>query len=139
MQNIFRRFPLVAHQLAGPTTRRVQLLEEEALVWVEEPTRADDFAGHARIAADCRTPIQIGENLWGPHNLTKSLSVGASDFVMLDVMKIGGITGWLRAVSQAEAAGLPVSSHLFPELSAHCWRFHRMHIGWNTRIGRHPF
>jgi len=44
--------------------------------------------------------------------------VGASDFVMLDVMKIGGITGWLRAVSQAEAAGLPVSSHLFPELSA---------------------
>jgi L-alanine-DL-glutamate epimerase-like enolase superfamily enzyme len=79
---------------------------------------ADDFAGHARIAAECRTPIQIGENLWGPHDLTKCLSVGASDFVMLDVMKIGGITGWLRAVSQAEAAGLPVSSHLFPELSA---------------------
>jgi mandelate racemase len=97
---------------------RVQLLEDEALVWVEEPTRADDFAGHARIAAECRTPIQIGENLWGPHDLTKSLSAGASDFVMLDVMKIGGITGWLRAVSQTEAAGLPVSSHLFPELSA---------------------
>ena len=82
---------------------RVQLLEEEALVWVEEPTRADDFAGHARIAAECRTPIQIGENLWGPHDLTKSLSVGASDFVMLDVMKIGGITGWLRAIGQTEA------------------------------------
>ena len=97
---------------------RVQLLEDEALVWVEEPTRADDFAGHARIAAECRTPIQIGENLWGPHELTKSLSAAASDFVMLDVMKIGGITGWLRAVSQTEAAGLPVSSHLFPELSA---------------------
>jgi hypothetical protein len=40
--------------------RRVQLLEDEALVWVEEPTRADDFAGHAQIAAECRTPIQIG-------------------------------------------------------------------------------
>jgi mandelate racemase len=98
--------------------RRVQLLEEEALVWVEEPTRADDFAGHARIAAECRTPIQIGENLWGPHDLAKSLSVGASDFVMLDVMKIGGITEWLHAIGQTEAAGLPVSSHLFPELSA---------------------
>ena len=98
--------------------RRVQFLEEEALVWVEEPTRADDFAGHARIAAECRTPIQIGENLWVPHDLTKSLSVGASDFVMLDVMKIGGITGWLRAIGQTEAAGLPVSSHLFPEISA---------------------
>jgi mandelate racemase len=97
---------------------RIQLLEEEMLVWVEEPTRADDFAGHARIATECRTPIQLGENLWGPHDLTKSLSAGASDFVMLDVMKIGGITGWLRAISQTEAAGLPVSSHLFPELSA---------------------
>ena len=98
--------------------RRIQLLDEETLVWVEEPTRADDFAGHARIAAECRTPIQIGENLWGPHELTKSLSACASDFVMLDVMKIGGITGWLNAVNQAQAAGLPVSSHLFPELSA---------------------
>jgi len=98
--------------------RRVQSLEEEALVWVEEPTRADDFAGHARIASECRTPIQIGENLWGPHDLAKSLSSGASDFVMLDVMKIGGITGWLSAASQAGVAGLPVSSHLFPELSA---------------------
>jgi mandelate racemase len=98
--------------------RRVQLLEGDALVWVEEPTRADDFAGHARIAAECRTPIQIGENLWGPHDLTKSLSVGASDFVMLDVMKIGGVTGWLSAIGQIQAAGLPVSSHLFPEISA---------------------
>jgi mandelate racemase len=97
--------------------RRVHLLEEEALVWVEEPTRADDFAGHARIAAECRTPIQAGENLWGPNDLTKSLSARASDFIMLDLMKIGGITGWLRAASQTEAAGLPVSSHLFPELS----------------------
>ena len=37
---------------------RVQWLDEEALVWVEEPTRADDFAGHARIAAECRTPFR---------------------------------------------------------------------------------
>jgi mandelate racemase len=88
------------------------------LVWVEEPTRADDFAGHARIAAECRTPVQIGENLWGPHDLTKSISEGAADFIMLDVLKFGGISGWLRAIGQTEAAGLPVSSHLFPELSA---------------------
>jgi mandelate racemase len=98
--------------------RRIKLLDEEALVWVEEPTRADDFAGHARIAAECRTPIQIGENLWGPHDLAKSILAGASDFVMLDVMKIGGVTGWLRSIGQAEAVGLPVSSHLFPEISA---------------------
>ena len=34
-------------------------------------------------------------------------------------MKIGGVTGWLRAAGQAEGASLPVSSHLFIEASAH--------------------
>jgi mandelate racemase len=38
---------------------------------------------------------------------------------MPDAMKIGGVTGWLRAAAIAESAGLPVSSHLFPEVSAH--------------------
>jgi mandelate racemase len=38
---------------------------------------------------------------------------------MPDAMKIGGVTGWLRAAAIAETAGLPVSSHLFPEISAH--------------------
>jgi mandelate racemase len=38
---------------------------------------------------------------------------------MLDIMKIGGVTGWMRAAGQAQAASLPVSSHLFVEASAH--------------------
>ena len=37
---------------------------------------------------------------------------------MLDVMKIGGVTGWLRASAMAAAQGLRVSSHLWPEISA---------------------
>ena len=37
---------------------------------------------------------------------------------MLDVMKIGGVTGWLRAASLAEIYGIPVSSHLWPEISS---------------------
>ncbi len=99
--------------------RRVSALDHEQVYWIEEPTAADDYAGHARISREARTPIQLGENWWGPHDMSKSLSEGASDLAMPDVMKIGGITGWLRAAALAEAAGLPVSSHLFPEISAH--------------------
>jgi mandelate racemase len=98
---------------------RARALDEEGLYWIEEPTRADDFVGHARISREARTPIQLGENWWGPHDMAKSLEAGASDFAMPDVMKIGGVTGWLRAVALAEAGGVPVSSHLFPEISAH--------------------
>jgi mandelate racemase len=37
---------------------------------------------------------------------------------MFDVMKIGGVAGWLQAAAMAEAYGLQVSSHLWPEISA---------------------
>jgi mandelate racemase len=98
---------------------RVHVLDDEGLYWIEEPTRADDYAGHARISCEARTRIQIGENWWGPHDMAKSLEAGASDLAMPDVIKIGGVSGWLRAAALAEAEGMPASSHLYPEVSAH--------------------
>ena len=99
--------------------RRAAALEGEGLYWIEEPTRADDYPGHARLRREAKTPIQLGENWWGAHDMAKSMEAGASDYAMADAMKIGGVTGWLRAAALAEAAGLPLSSHLFPEISAH--------------------
>jgi mandelate racemase len=98
---------------------RVRALDELGLYWIEEPVRADDFEGHARIAEESRTAIQLGENWWGPHDMEKSLRAHASDHVMFDVMKLGGVTGWLRAAALAEAHGLLASSHAFVEFSAH--------------------
>jgi mandelate racemase len=103
----------------GEAMRRCDALAGEGLAWIEEPTRADDHDGHAQIRRKSRVPIQIGENWWGPHDMAKSLAVGACDFGMPDAMKIGGVTGWLRAAALAESAGLPLSSHLFPEVSVH--------------------
>lgn len=89
------------------------------MCWVEEPTLADDFAGHAQIRDKSRIPIQAGENWWGPHDMVKGMAAGASDLGVPDAMKIGGVTGWMRAAEFADSAGLPLSSHLFPEISAH--------------------
>src|SRR5918995_4683276 len=99
--------------------RRTSALEDEGLYWIEEPIRADDYSGHAQVRRGTKTPIQIGENWWGPHDMAKSIEAGSSDYVMPDAMKIGGVTGWLRSAALAEAAGIPLSSHLFPEISAH--------------------
>jgi mandelate racemase len=90
-----------------------------ALAWIEEPTRADDFAGNARIAAALDTPVQIGENFMGPEQMAQALAAGACDYVMPDAQRIGGVTGWMRAAALAQGAGLEMSSHLFPEISAH--------------------
>lgn len=99
--------------------RRCAALAEEDLCWVEEPTSADDNEGHARLRARSTQRIQIGENWWGPQEMAHSLAAGACDLGMPDAMKIGGVTGWQRAAALAHSAGLPLSSHLFPEVSAH--------------------
>ncbi len=98
---------------------RVHALDNEGAYWIEEPTTADDFAGCAHISRAATTPVQIGENWWGTHDMAKSLAASASDLGMPDAVKIGGVSGWLRAAGMAEAAGMPLSSHLFPEISAH--------------------
>jgi len=97
---------------------RARALDDLGLVWIEEPTTADDYAGHAAIAAAAATPIQIGENMWSPMDFQKAVAAGVTDGIMLDVMKIGGVTGWMRAAALAEIHGIRVSSHLFPEVSA---------------------
>jgi mandelate racemase len=98
---------------------RGRCLDDEGLTWIEEPTLADDYAGHAAVAREVRTPIQCGENWWGPHEMRKAIHTGAADYMMPDVMKIGGVTGWLRAAALAEAHGIRLSNHLFVEVSAH--------------------
>jgi mandelate racemase len=108
------------NQSLTPTeaVQRVRRLEDEALTWVEEPTLAHDYQGHAHVAREVDTPIQAGENWWGPGDLAQAIAAGASDYVMPDVMKIGGVTGWMEAAALAKAGGLRVSSHLWPEISA---------------------
>ena len=99
---------------------RGRMLDDEGgLYWIEEPTRADDFEGTARIAAELATPVQIGENFMGPEQMAQALAAGASDYVMPDAQRIGGVTGWMRAAALAQGAGLEMSSHLFHEFSCH--------------------
>jgi len=98
--------------------QRMRVLDDEGLTWVEEPTLAHDYAGHAMIAREARTPIQCGENWWGTLDMQHAIDAQASDYMMPDVMKIGGVTGWLRAAALAQTKNIRISNHLWPEISA---------------------
>jgi mandelate racemase len=98
---------------------RARALDDANLTWIEEPTLATEFGAHARIAAAISQPVQIGENWWGPSDAAKSLAAKASAYAMPDAMKIGGVGGWQRTAALCAAHGVPVSSHLFVEISAH--------------------
>lgn len=99
--------------------KRVRALAGEGLEWIEEPCLAHDYPGYARVRAASSVPIQMGENWWGPGEMAACLAHGACDVGMPDAMKIGGVTGWLQAAALGASAGMPISTHLFPEVSVH--------------------
>ncbi|WP_454634349.1 enolase C-terminal domain-like protein [Bradyrhizobium cenepequi] len=109
------------NQSLDPTEakRRIARLAPYDLHWVEEPVPQENLSGHASVRMDSPIPIQAGENWWFPRGFAEAISVGASDFIMPDLMKVGGVTGWLQVAGQADAASIPMSSHLFAEASAH--------------------
>jgi mandelate racemase len=106
----------------GDALQRCHRLDDQGLYWFEEPLAYDDLAGYARLTRELRTPVMLGENFYGPRSLHAAIEAGAGDYVMPDLMRIGGVTGWTRAVAVAAAAGIQVSSHLYPEFSSHLLR-----------------
>jgi mandelate racemase len=109
------------NQSLDPTeaSRRIARLAPYDLHWIEEPVAAENLQGHAQVRQTSPISIQSGENWWFPRGFAEAIAAGASDFIMPDLMKVGGVTGWMRVAGQAEAASIPMSSHLFAEASAH--------------------
>lgn len=99
--------------------RRGRALDGEGIYWIEEPIRHDDYSGNAEVAAALATPVQLGENFSGPQAMAAALDAKACDYVMPDLERIGGVSGWQQAAGLAAARGVEMSSHLFPEISAH--------------------
>jgi mandelate racemase len=102
--------------------KRCHKIDDLGLDWIEEPIICDNLDGYAQLTSELKTPIQIGKNFYGPRELHKALMKNACDLVMPDFMRIGGVTGWLRAAAIAGAKGVPVSTHLYPEVAAHLMR-----------------
>lgn len=106
----------------GDALHRCHALDDQGLYWFEEPITYDNLTGYAQLARELDTPVQLGENFYGPRDLLRAVELRAGDYVMPDLMRIGGVSGWLRAVGIAGAAGIEVSTHLYPEVAAHLMR-----------------
>ena len=106
----------------GEALLRCHAIDDFGLAWIEEPIVYDNLDGYIQLAAELKTPIQIGENFYGPRDLHRALQSKACDYVMPDFMRIGGVTGWLRSAAIAGTAGVPISTHLYPEVAAHVMR-----------------
>ena len=123
--------------------QRGRALDGEGLAWIEEPIRHDDYAGNAAVARAVTTPVSIGENFDGSHAMAAALAAQACDLAMPDFARIGGVSGWMEAAALAHAAGIRMSSHLYPEFSAHLLaatptRDWLEYVDWASPILRQP-
>ena len=115
---------------------RGRALDAENIYWFEEPIRHDDYAGAARLARELKMPVQLGENFSLPAGMATALEHKAADYVMPDLERIGGVTGWRIAAALADVNRIKMSSHCFLKSARICWRRRRPAISSNTSIGR---
>ena len=116
---------------------RGRALDAENIYWLEEPIRHDDYAGAARLARELKVPIQIGENFSLPAGMTAALEQAKPDYVMPDLERIGGVTGWRQAAEMAAAQRhQDVVASVSGDRARICWRRRRRAITSNMSIGR---
>jgi mandelate racemase len=123
---------------------RGRALDQENIYWLEEPIRHDDYAGTARLARELKTPVQIGENFSLPAGMAAAIEQAKPDYVMPDLERIGGVTGWRAAAQISAAHGIKMSSHLFPEVSAHLLAatptcHYLEYVDWADTLLQEPF
>jgi L-alanine-DL-glutamate epimerase-like enolase superfamily enzyme len=94
-------------------------IEDVGLFWLEDVTAADDYAGLARVTAALTTPIAGGEYLWGIAPFRHMIEARSVDIVMVDILRAGGVTQWMKIAGMAEAFNLPIISHVMPEILVH--------------------
>ncbi len=94
-------------------------IEQYHLFWIEDVTTHDDYDGLARVTAALDMPVAGGEYVYGLAPFRHMLEARSVDIVMIDVLRAGGITQWLKIAAMAEAFNLPVVNHLYPEISVH--------------------
>jgi L-alanine-DL-glutamate epimerase-like enolase superfamily enzyme len=93
-------------------------IEEFRLFWLEDPVALTNIPGLAEVRRELETPIATGETLFGHAAFEPLFEARAVDFPMPDLMRVGGITPFMKIAHMAECFGLPICNHLMPEISA---------------------
>jgi L-alanine-DL-glutamate epimerase-like enolase superfamily enzyme len=94
-------------------------IEDIGLAWLEDPVAPTDYQGLATVAEALAMPVCAGEYVYGIEPFQQLMRHGSVDIVMIDLLRVGGITPWMKVAGMAEAFNLPVVSHLLPEIQVH--------------------
>ncbi|MBM3529505.1 MAG: mandelate racemase/muconate lactonizing enzyme family protein [Alphaproteobacteria bacterium] len=100
--------------LPGEANAPVLGMKPSKPYWVEEPIwPPEDFESAARLRKATGVPIAMGENATSPSDFRKMIAAGAVDYVQPSIVKIGGITQFMRIAGESETAGVTCVPHAF--------------------------
>ncbi|HBT4803991.1 TPA: mandelate racemase/muconate lactonizing enzyme family protein [Klebsiella quasipneumoniae subsp. similipneumoniae] len=104
---------------SGDAARRMAILNQVGLYWLEEPLLSDDIHGHRLLRQKCPVPVAVGESLYTKYQFAHWIRQEACDYIQPDVYRVGGITEFVKIAKLAESHNIPVIPHFGMELMAH--------------------
>jgi L-alanine-DL-glutamate epimerase-like enolase superfamily enzyme len=103
----------------GGLASEVASWDAPPLAWLEDPLVPEDIEGYRALRGLVGQPIGAGDELSAIDVYRSLLAAGALDVLRLDVVCIGGFTPARSVLRLAAAYNVPVSFHVYPEMSAH--------------------
>jgi len=89
-------------------------MSEFDLNWLEEPIwPPEDFKSIAELRYSGHIPIALGENLCTTFQFQAALSADAADYIQPSVVKLGGVSEWLKVAGLAQVYNVPLVPHSF--------------------------
>lgn len=94
-------------------------IQEYDISWFEEPIPLRDPVGHKLISHTISIPLATGENFIGIHDCDEYIRERLVSYIQADVIRVGGITEWMRIASYCDAQGIKISPHFLMEITTH--------------------
>jgi O-succinylbenzoate synthase len=93
----------------------LQGMDDDGLLYIEQPLDPDELAGHARLAQLLRTPICLDETLRSARVARQIIDAGGPRVWNVKVHRVGGLAEVCRIYRLAAAAGIALWAGTMPE------------------------
>jgi L-alanine-DL-glutamate epimerase-like enolase superfamily enzyme len=106
---------VVARQSLGNVARASMLVEEiirdsfRANFALQQPLHKLDLMGHSQLRKKLPVPIILDESITSPAAIIQAVRLGATDRIVLDIWRVGGLQNAMRIANICESAAIGVS------------------------------
>jgi O-succinylbenzoate synthase len=93
----------------------LRALDEQELLYIEQPLAPDDLLGHVHLSNTLRTPVCVDESLHGARAARQLVELGGPSVWNVKVHRMGGLTEVCRVARIARDAGVRLWAGTMPE------------------------